>query len=275
MVDEILHPPRRDFYVYAIFRPGGDVCYIGKGHGGRWQQHVKRSCNRRLSRIYAKAGGDLPVIKVREGLTEKEAFETEGQLIAAIGRADLGSGPLVNLTDGGEGTVGWIAPEDVRAKMSMARRGKKLTGQNLLNVRACLIARNANEEHRARISAGLIGRKKSPEHVAKISAAQRGKKKWSPEARAEMSVTRRGRKCPWSPETRTKMIAVHVGRKNSPEIRARMSAGRLQAHAERVRAEAGPWLIDPGPEYHARVASYHENAQRMANQSVEQMSLDL
>lgn len=94
-----------DLYVYIIFRSNGIPCYVGKGSGGRWTKHVNRSHNKHLTNIYNKSGGDLPVIKVREGLTDLEAIETEIALIAAIGRDAMG-GPLVNLTDGGDGTRG-------------------------------------------------------------------------------------------------------------------------------------------------------------------------
>jgi len=50
--------------------------------------------------------GEIPKIKVRENLSEDEAFTVEVALIAAIGRQDLGRGPLLNLTDGGEGATG-------------------------------------------------------------------------------------------------------------------------------------------------------------------------
>jgi len=97
------------FYVYVFFRPwDGSPCYVGKGKGNRWKelnQHDRT--NRHLLRIIAKAkhlGLELPVIKVRENLTESDAFATERAFVAAIGRGKYG--PLVNLTDGGEGSTG-------------------------------------------------------------------------------------------------------------------------------------------------------------------------
>lgn len=155
--------PRADFYVYVFFRPNGIPCYVGKGHGRRWERHEKvgkpeRGYNTRLNRIIALAGGSLPKIKVRENLTEKDAFETERSLIAAIGRADRKLGPLVNLTDGGEGSTGTVVSEATRAKFR---------------------ARKFSAATRAQMSASGSGRPHAPEHVEKVAAAQRGKPKAS------------------------------------------------------------------------------------------------
>ena len=47
--------------------------------------------------------GMVPKIKVRERLSERDAFETEIALIKAIGRRDKNLGPLANMSDGGSG----------------------------------------------------------------------------------------------------------------------------------------------------------------------------
>lgn len=138
----------RRFYVYGFFRPSGAIYYIGKGCGYRIRTIAKWRRNPYLSNIIKKCGEPIAV-KIREGLTEAEAFETEIALIKAIGRADLGQGPLANMTDGGEGHSGM----------------------------------RLSPEARARLSASLKGRKASPELRAKLSAAKKGIK-WSPEALA-------------------------------------------------------------------------------------------
>lgn len=94
MVNSPIPQERCDFYVYVIFRPDGRPAYVGKGRGKRWTLHAKGSSNKSLKAIYIAAGGDLPIVKVREGLTEEDAHYTEMRLIVAIGRADLDGGPL-------------------------------------------------------------------------------------------------------------------------------------------------------------------------------------
>src|ERR1700732_3623 len=95
------------FYVYLLFRINGTPCYVGKGKDDRWNDHErsKRFKNNFLKGIVAEAkvaGLDLPKVKIQEGLTEEAAHELECLLIKVIGRRNIGTGPLVNLTDGGE-----------------------------------------------------------------------------------------------------------------------------------------------------------------------------
>lgn len=101
-------------YVYIVFRPSGLPCYVGKGHGSRWKRHDrKQKQNPHFAAILAQAGGELPVAVIRNGLTDFEACEIEVALIAAIGRETAG-GPLVNMTDGGDGTSGAVMTAEWR-----------------------------------------------------------------------------------------------------------------------------------------------------------------
>ncbi len=109
----------RRFYVYICFRPNGIPCYIGKGKEGRaFESAQGRNGNKHLSATVRRAGGEIPVVILSDSLLEKEAFALEVQLIKAIGRKP--NGPLVNLTDGGEGPAGRVQPAEERA-----HRGKK------------------------------------------------------------------------------------------------------------------------------------------------------
>ena len=101
-----------DFYVYVLFDHFGIPRYIGKGRGDRWHHHeVRKSKNypkNAFIRETMRTLGEIPKIKLREHITEREAFETEIALISAIGRLNIRTGPLTNLTDGGEGE-GWLS----------------------------------------------------------------------------------------------------------------------------------------------------------------------
>ena len=95
------------FYVYILFRPwDGSPFYVGKGKGARWLK-FNRPDNRHFRAILKKArrlGLEVPSVKIRDGLAEDEALSLEMIFIAAIGRGK--KGPLVNLTDGGDGVSG-------------------------------------------------------------------------------------------------------------------------------------------------------------------------
>jgi hypothetical protein len=64
-----------------------------------------------------------------EGLSEEEANRKEVEFILLYGRRDLGTGTLVNMTAGGEGSVGYKHTEEARKKMSDGNRGKKRTDE--------------------------------------------------------------------------------------------------------------------------------------------------
>lgn len=139
------------FYVYIHRRAtDGLPFYVGKGRGRR--AYSPKDRNKHWRHIDAKHGRTLQF--VADGLSEAEAFELEGFLIAFMGRKDLGTGPLVNMTDGGEGHAGYQqSPEAVEARVAPLR-GLKRT-----------------PEQRARMSASMKGIRKSPEHREKIRQA--------------------------------------------------------------------------------------------------------
>lgn len=194
------------FYIYALFRPNGIICYIGKGKGYRLRAHFRRTHNPHLRSIIAQAGGDLPAIIIRGGLTESEAFELEKIFIAAIGRKANG-GPLVNMSDGGIGggarkqsaeeiakrTAALGRPE-VRAKMRAShigqpsgRKGKKATAETREKLRISHTGKKQTPEHLENRMVKLRGRKRTAEFCAKMSALNLGKKK-SDKARQNMRI---------------------------------------------------------------------------------------
>jgi hypothetical protein len=83
--------------------------YVGKGHLDRCEYGMKYS--NFTSNLHKKntikkiiESGQQPIIvKIHENLLEDKAFELETFFISKIGRRDMKTGPLVNLTDGGEG----------------------------------------------------------------------------------------------------------------------------------------------------------------------------
>jgi hypothetical protein len=83
------------FYTYLWLRENGTPYYVGKGSGDRaFSDDMHRvRCPRDPARIIT-----------QEFDSEEEAFAAECLLIAFYGRADLGSGCLRNLTNGGDGT---------------------------------------------------------------------------------------------------------------------------------------------------------------------------
>ena len=81
-------------------------------------------------RIVKKYGFEVDILI--EGCSWKEACEIEKGLILDIGRKDLNLGPLVNMTDGGEGGNGIILSKQSKDKISFAnvREKNPMHGKN-------------------------------------------------------------------------------------------------------------------------------------------------
>jgi hypothetical protein len=182
---------RQDFYVYVYFRLDGSPCYVGKGHGRRWENFTDRRHNKRLSGLIKQSGGILPSVKAREGLTEKEAFETEVALIAVIGRSPYGL--LLNMTDGGDGATGAKRTLETRAKMSAWQVGRKMSDQARENMSRVRKGRKRSPSAIAACAASNTGKKRTAETRLKMRLAQLGKVATAA-VRATMSATRKGRK---------------------------------------------------------------------------------
>lgn len=119
------------FYVYGYFEIDcSNPFYIGKGQGNRMWEHFKPTVLHSNDMFHCKLRSmvfnDQKVIVqiIKDNLTEVEAYEYEIQLIFQYGRRDLGTGCLINQSDGGEGRSGFIQSDATREKMAIAMTGK-------------------------------------------------------------------------------------------------------------------------------------------------------
>jgi hypothetical protein len=190
-----------DFYVYVYFRhDDGTPCYVGKGKGERWRQFKSRN-NPRLRSLIRKAGGELPCVIVRSGLTEAQAFEFEKAFIVAIGKGK--AGPLVNFTDGGEG------PSNPAPSTRLKMRAAKLN-------------RPQSVEHRAAIGAAHLGRKRPASVGEKIRARKIGKKR----SESDREAMRKGNRSR-DPEVRAKISKATKLAMADPSLRKMLSEDKL------------------------------------------------
>lgn len=117
------------FYVYVYRDPshGNEPIYVGKGLESRPYDHLTREdIHPFVQRLQLmKRGGIEPIINVVDMPSEEMAFQCEIDTIARFGRKNLGLGPLLNLTDGGEGFSGYIPSAETRKKQSDAKKGEK------------------------------------------------------------------------------------------------------------------------------------------------------
>jgi len=171
------------FYVYEHIRPDtGEVFYVGKGNGRRAFCIDQRLENRHYCAVIRKLAGIGLCVKVevvRKGLSEHDAFKLERRLIERIGRSDLGAGPLVNQSDGGEGSFGTLVSAKTRALLSKQRRGVPKSPEHRAKLAVHLRANGRSAANRARLAERnkiitIKGIPKSAEHRAKIGAAHKG-----------------------------------------------------------------------------------------------------
>ena len=125
-----------DFYTYTYY-DGDTPIYIGKGTRKRAYRHLKRKDMHPLTHKLAKMKreGREPIIEIFPMPSEEAAFELEMLWIALFGRKDLGLGPLLNLTDGGEGEAGRHFSPSHRMKLSVASTGKPRSPEHCASMR--------------------------------------------------------------------------------------------------------------------------------------------
>jgi hypothetical protein len=148
-------------YVYRHIRlDKNEPFYIGIGSDsdGKYKRaKSKDGRNNHWHNIIACT--DYKVQILFDDLTWEDAIKKEIELVALYGRRDLGLGTLVNLTNGGDGSVGCKPNEDTKQKISDKNKGKK-----------------ASEETRKKMSESQTGKTLSEDTRKKMSESRKGKK---------------------------------------------------------------------------------------------------
>jgi hypothetical protein len=222
--DEAAAADRR-FMVYEHWRPDTGQCfYVGKGVAER-ARSLRRS-NRHHTAVrlkLAEAGLGIELRIVAAGLPGQEALDLEACLIAKYGRRCDGSGPLVNLTLGGDGFWGYRHTAEHRAKNAAAQAGRKATPETRAKLSAIRMGHPyypKSEEGRRRCGANR-GKTLSAERRQQISA-QLSEREIKPETRRKLSAIAKGNKS-------------FLGRKHSQETIAKMKVAATLAWKARKR----------------------------------------
>lgn len=202
--------------------------------------------------------------------------------------------PITNLTDGGDGTLGWVPPPEYRAKISARFKGRKFTPEHLAKIAAKHRGRKATDEARENMRRAHTGKTQPPETIAKRNATRAAtlaateaarfrpalrvnlignldvtpRRKPNPpitaETRAKMADAKRGRK--QAPETIARRAAALTGKMRTPEQRAKLSAAQQARHAHRTHCPHGhaltPDNIRPNRPGRECKTCWHESARR-------------
>lgn len=104
-----------NWYIYRHLKPCGEVFYIGIGQTKNYKRaYSKHNRNTFWKNVVSKYGYEVQIIKTK--LSHHDVCELEILLIDWYGRKDLGTGRLVNLTNGGEGVIGFQQSEESKKK---------------------------------------------------------------------------------------------------------------------------------------------------------------
>lgn len=119
-----LDPRRPGTYVYGLYKFDYEPFYVGKGKNNRYYDHIKRRASYKTPvakkvRSLMENGTKPEILIYQDKLNSINAYELETKMINMIGRRDLGTGPLLNLTDGGDGVsnVSQLTREKLRNKI--------------------------------------------------------------------------------------------------------------------------------------------------------------
>jgi hypothetical protein len=157
-------------HVYIDRKPDGTPFYVGVGSNKRVRLAQRNVFH---SRVAAKHPGWTRT--VIETSSFEQCLEFEQLIVSEVGRRNNGTGPLVNLTDGGEGCLGMIQSDNCRQVQSMLRKGVPLSAGHREKIRLAGKGRRHSEEFKLKMKGNEFakGNVLTPEHREAIRLAQK------------------------------------------------------------------------------------------------------
>lgn len=175
----------RQMNKYLVYRhirlDKNEPFYIGIGNEKR--PYEKRRRNKYWKNIINKTEYKIEILF--NDLTWGQACEKEKELIQLYGRKDLSLGTLVNLTDGGDGTLNTISwnkgksglfkhSDETKKHLSELRKNKPLTEKQIESLKnrkktQYWLGKKLSDEHRNKLSIKATGRKAANKDVLKYS----------------------------------------------------------------------------------------------------------
>lgn len=114
--------------------------YIGKGYGYRYKKHLepyqlnkKSHKNNKINKIKQTHNMLDYIIIFNKNSTNNEAIHNEIKIIKSIGRIDLNTGTLTNLTDGGEGSCVYSSKYIQKLSLRMSGNNNPMSKFYLMN----------------------------------------------------------------------------------------------------------------------------------------------
>jgi len=196
--------------IYCIENIINKKKYVGKAEDieDRWKEHryllnKKKHINKHLENSWYKYGMENFIFYIIEICESEKLSERERFYIFYFDAKNNG----YNLTDGGQGILGYRHTEKSKLKMSINSKGK-----------------TKSEEHRKKISEVNKGKHLSEETKQKMSASTKGRvgKPLSEETKQKISKALTGKNnanygVPRSEEVKEKISKANSGKKRTPE----------------------------------------------------------
>lgn len=216
------------YLIYVLHHPDSKHVYVGKSCSGmkRPKEHgavgyMKRNKNYPVVRWIEKlrlSGKIYEIAVVEDFVTASDLAETEKFYIAYFRSLGIS---LLNLTDGGDGTLGAKASAEKRKKLADAARNISSETREKRSISA---KKNFTPEIAVLLEKGRLsnkGRIQPSEEIARRARSMTGKHP-SSETRKKLSDAKKNQ----TSETRSKISIANRGKIRSGEMRARMSAER-------------------------------------------------
>lgn len=190
----------RKFFIYALIDPRFSdserrTRYVGVSFDDyhRVHDHIYEaehgSCSWRVYRwlrTVLRSGYRPDFVILFEGLQGLDDWSETERFFIYFYRHEVGC-DLTNMSDGGNGNIGWKMSPETKMKLSLANKGRKRTPEQV----AKMCERNRSPEMRQLMSDKMKDKKKSPEHREKIREFMTGRH-CSEETRRKMSNSHRG-----------------------------------------------------------------------------------
>lgn len=198
-----------EYSLYAHICPNGKK-YIGITSmpvEKRWRNGNGYQNNKHFTSAINKYGWDNIKHEIwRDHLTEDEAKRLEIQYISMFKTNNRKYG--YNVTEGGEGVLGYRFSEESKKKLSEKHKGHKFSEEHNRKISEALKGVPKSEEHKLKQRMSMTGRKPSDDTKKKYSEMRKGEKN-----------PRYGKHC--SDETKAKISAANKGKVISEYSRQR------------------------------------------------------
>jgi hypothetical protein len=192
-----LDPCKKGYFVYDNIQFEYEPFYIGKGTKNRYKWHYNQIIkklreglkikntpkNQKIKSIISKGFKPI-IIKIKENISDEDSQILEKNIILKIGRKNLKTGPLCNLTEGGNGGNTYNNLNEEQLKIISLKKSASMIGKNkgktLKKETKQRISNSLKGKNRPKHSELMKGRKLTESHKNAISKSGKERYKNSP-----------------------------------------------------------------------------------------------